>query len=225
MGKIRYAFGGSFAALIRNGLVAARDIEIIVEQGSLQQTSQVMSDTPELFGITQHNDQVIVIREDEIFSYGVSIQRFELGTEGYPDDLVPPYDLRSDNQVNLEPTYYQQGLGFLNDINVPVLRARCMLLQRLSCFERSLYAPIGRSDQKHLKRDILDIRVFLHIAAVDQDEPFPARMRVAITQVVRSWMLFAEDNFVHSTVDDVNAWMRLGVGLNIYDVSERFRGN
>src|SRR5271168_4621612 len=119
-GAVRYAFGGSFAASIRNGAVAARDIELVVELGGFQQTSQIMYDHPDYFGITQHNEQVIVVREDETFSYGVSIQRFELGTWGYPNSFVPPYasDLRDPHvHEDLEPTFYQQGLGFLNDRN------------------------------------------------------------------------------------------------------------
>jgi len=225
---VQYAFGGSFAALIRYGEVAACEIEMVVEHGGYEQTSQIMSEYPEYFGITQHNDHIVVIREDETFSYGVSVQRFELGTEGYPDSFIPPYnsDLRDPHvHQDLEPNFYQQSLGFLTDSYVPILQSRCLLYQRLWCFERRQFAPYGRSDEKHLKRDILDIRSFLHRAVADQNRPFPIGDRFAITQVVRSWILFAEDNFVVSTVQDVNAWIQLGVQLNIYDIAERFRGN
>jgi len=228
-GAVQYAFGGSFAALIRQYRpVTACDLEIVLEHGGYDQTSQIMSDHPESFGITQYNDHIVVIREDGTFSYGVSLQRFELGNEGYPDSFVPPYnsDLRDPNvHHDLEPNYYQRTLGFLNDRKIPILRSRPLLYQRLWCFDRRQFTQYGRSDERHLRGDILDIRSFVHLAIADQDQPFPVGERRVITQVVRSWMLFAEDNFVESTMEDVNAWIQLGMELNIYDVAERFRGN
>ena len=86
--NVRYAFGGSFAALIRGSPVNARDLEIAVEPGNLRLTAQIMYANPQCFGITQHDHQIVVVREDETFSYGVSLQCFELSTEGYPDRLI-----------------------------------------------------------------------------------------------------------------------------------------
>lgn len=211
---VRYAHGGSFAALIRGGLVTARYLEIVVEPGNLPLTAEIMYANPQCFGITQHDDQIVVVREDETFSYGVPLQRFELGTAGFPDRFIPPYDFREGIEYDgREPTYYLKSLELLNDRKVPFLRSRCLLYQKLNCFDRHRYAPFGQSDLKHLRRDILDIRAFLHIASADQEEPFPVGMRAAITQVVRSWIVFAEDNFVDPTVEDMNAWMRLGIRL------------
>jgi hypothetical protein len=225
-GRIQYAFGGAFVALLRGGLVEARDIEIILQPGGLQHTTKIKTDNPQYLGITEHNDHVIVVREDDTHSFGVSIRCFEMGTEGFPYYFIPPYEspLRTPEQQNLEPSYYQQRLGLKNnDKYVPVLRPKYLLYQRLFRFRRDQFV-IRQSEQKQLQRDILDIRVFLHCAAVDQNEPFSNENILALIQVVRSWKVFAEDNFVNTTAEDVNAWMRLGVPLSLYyDVSAPYR--
>jgi len=210
--RIRYAFGGTFVALFRDGLVKARDIEILVQRDGLKEVTKIKNDNPEYLGITEHNDHVIVVRENETYSFGVSIHCFEVGNNGYPYEFIPPYEshLRTREHGNLEP----------------ILRSNYLLYQRLFRFQREQLAATGHSEQNHLKRDILDIRVFLHCASLDQNEPYPNHMIPILTQVVRSWKAFAESNFYETTPDDVRAWMRLGVPLSLYyDVSAAYRGN
>ena len=226
--RTRYAFGGTFVALLRNGLVEARNIEIIVQRDGLKEATKIKNDNPQYLGITEHNDHVIVVREDEIYSFGVSVHCFETGTNGYPYELVPPYEsrLRTSEHGNLEPTYYQKSLELPeNDRSVPIIRSKFLLYQRLFRFQRDQSATVGELEQKRLILDILDIRVFLHCAAHDQNEPFSKEVLPVLTHVVRNWKLFAEINFVDTTQDDVRAWIQLGLPLSLYyDVSAPCRG-
>jgi len=125
---------------------------------------------PQCFRITQHDDQIVVIREDETF-YGVSLRRFHLGTEGYPDRLIPPYNYRdSDEYKSLEPTYYLKSLEIMNNRTIPIFGSRCLLYQRLHFFDRHRHTAFGSSALRHLRGDIPGIRAFLHLAVADQEQ-------------------------------------------------------
>jgi len=221
-GKLQYAFGGTFVALHRGGQVEARNIEIILQQGGLQQTSQIKTDNPQFLGITEHNDHIIVVREEGVYSFGVAIRCYELGTEGFPYRFIPPYESphRTAEDGTLEPTFYEQGLQVqIHHGSIPILRSKYLLYQRLFRFNRDYFAT-QNWEQKHLRRDIHDIRVFLHCAAFDQEKPFSDDIVPQLTQVVRIWKKFAENNFVDTTAEDVDAWNRLGVPLSpFHDVS------
>jgi len=215
-GKIEYAFGGTFVALLRGGQVDAHDIEIIVEPGGLRQTATIQSNNPHVFGITEHNDHIIVVREDNTYGLGVSIQFFELGTGGYPNHFIPPFGsvLRIAEHQSLQPTYYQHSLGFMdNDRKVPVLRSKDLLYQRLFRFKHDRGAT-QQLAQSRLKRDILDIKVFLWCSYLDHDEPFSHDIIPALTELVQSWKVFAEANFGDIHAEDVIPWMRLGLPLD-----------
>lgn len=132
--KIQYAFGGTFVALMRNGQVEASNIEIVVERDGLKETTKLKTNYPQYLGITEHNDHVIVVRENETSSFGVSIQCFELGTEGFPNKFVPSCESpRRAEHLNLEPTYYLRILRCpLGDRSIPILHSNYLLSEALS---------------------------------------------------------------------------------------------
>ena len=229
--RLQFAFGGTFTARLRNGNVDARNVEIIIQPDGLKETTKIKNDNPQYLGVTEHNDHIIVVRSDETYSFGVSIQCFELGTEGYPYKFIPPHEspLRALEHGNLEPTYDQISLGLPEEeFSVPILRSSYLLHQRLFRFHRAgftrttlyrLVCLFTASEKRLLIRDIFDIRVFLHCAAFDQCEPFPNEIVPDITRIVRRWQVFADDNFIETTYDDILAWRRLGLQLSWSDVS------
>jgi hypothetical protein len=229
--RLQFAFGGTFAARLRSGNVDVRDVKIIIQWGGFKETTKIKNDNPQYFGITEHNDHIMVVRSDETYSFGVSIFCVELGTEGYPYKFIPPHEspLRALEHGNLELTYDQISLGLPEEeFSVPILRSSYLLYQRLFRFHRAGFTGtilcrlsflLTASEERRLKRDIFDIRVFLYCAALDQCEPFPNEIVPYITRIVGRWQVFAEDNFIETTFDDIPAWRRLGLQLSLSDVS------
>ena len=132
--RLQFAFGGTFAARLRNGNVEVRDVEIIIQRDGFKEMTKIQNDNPQYLGITELNDHIIVVRSDETYSFGVSIACFELGTAGYPYRFIPPREspLRALEHGNLEPTRYQISLGLPEEeFSVPILRSDYLLYQRL----------------------------------------------------------------------------------------------
>jgi len=77
---LQYAFAGSLAALLTGGEVVARGIEIAIECGGLGKTSAITDANPQFLGITEHQDLIIVVREDETYRFGISMRCYELAS-------------------------------------------------------------------------------------------------------------------------------------------------
>jgi len=175
---------------------------------------------PTILGITRTGQYIVATQGNA----GIAFQCCRMGENGFARDYIRPDNvealLRSEHH-NPEPTFYYQPLGYVEPpVQIPIQLSRLLLYQRLLRFTE--YGPHERDYDRDL-RDIEDIQFFLQVSVLDDNRPFAPEIASRLSFFVRRWILFAENNFVHTTRADIDAWRRLGLTLTYEDASELYR--
>ena len=218
MYNIRYAFGGSFIARLKRR--QARDhgydvfeLEIVVEPRLLENNfaffNQIVVDMPQyMVGPTETGHWLIACGGGK----GGSIRCYGLGSYHYPNTFLP---IRNpDGILGQEAAVYRQSLGFPepNNRNVPVLRSRLLLAQRLFAFNDGV-------DYSHEHQYLYDIRAFLRDSAAAREMPFSRDVARSLLRIVKITIRAGDLLGLLTTYDDLIGWRRLGLNVGDHHVA------
>lgn len=176
--NISFALAGSFGARIsapnQEHDFDVYVIEILLEPIWFQNQHQALWDLVRRrreLGITPEKIPVALVSERT----GVALNFIELGTPGYPDNFVPPYDsplYTTDYYVSgMEPTFCIVNIGSGHQqIGLPVIQSRLGFLQKLLRVDPDNETP---EIDKENEGDISAIKAFLSSAVTRREPPFP----------------------------------------------------
>jgi hypothetical protein len=211
--NIAYAFVGSFAARLGHQDVNVLTIEIVVDPAvyASDGIARIMQENPELIAITDTSKHIVLIGHNR----GVSFICYALGTNGYPDRFISPYEVRLPGQP--EHTYYHWTPPFDPHNPFPVMHSRMLLQQRLARFD------IGARDETQNIRDFADIKAFLRCTKKHNCEKFPTDVANELFPRLLGWLKYAQARLVSTKREDLMEWKRLGFDVPDEFISRRYR--
>ena len=175
--KFQYVFVGSIAARFQRGDspndFTVKTIEILLEHK--------LYDNVAMWNLIHRRRELTITARDQLVvrvgaygSRGIIISCICLGTDGYPNRFIPPYNsglhTREHIAQQLEPTFRMVPIGTPGRIfHVPVIR------WRLGFHQRFLRLDLGTTDKTihaRNKSDIVEMKAFLEGAVNDGEPPF-----------------------------------------------------
>ena len=223
LANLRYAFAGSFAAILKDATMQVHDIEIVLEpevtRNNFERLTRILNfpGIKPYVKVTKSNHNMVIIRENE----GVAFQFATLGTDGYPNMFIYPFDSHFPRaqhygyEANIQYCYLKYPIGWI----VPVLRSRQLIEQRLYRFDPQDNENVKRRNI----RDIYEIKTLLRSARIQREYQFHSSVTALFQHRVIEWIAYAERNFIGTTEDEINAWNALGLSLTRENISKQFR--
>ena len=214
--RLPYALVGSIVARLRGESLGhefqyqIHTMEILVQPEALANNAAILTalkdQHPEWLGITPTNRHIVVICQNT--GKGIALQFIPLGSVGYPNQFIPPYDspFRTAAHLYLEPTYRHHCLGYLiNERTVTCVPSKILLKQRLLYFNAS-----GTGLERRTQRDKNDIKAFIKLTAQDQDQRFQLPELQFLNLKVLHWVIYVRNNSDNVTPDMWTELERLG---------------
>jgi len=222
--KISFAFAGTFGSRIsapnQQHDFDVYVIEILMEPIWFLNERQALWDLARRrkeLGITSEKDMVALVWERA----GVALKLVALGTEGYPDKFVPPYEsshyTREHFISGMEPTFFTVNIGSGgHPIAVPVIQGRLGFLQKLLRID-----PDDETTEieNRNENDISAIKAFLDIAVDRRDPPFPLDVVRRLQRKLDKLIPFAAMKGMSLKEKDLRNLRRIGFNVTQWQCS------